>query len=73
MTTEPLRIVKVQKNTITIDESGVPTTVSIEKLTNAPAKFKQRHCATTSVQPELKSPKDGTPSVAGDNNTNKGE
>lgn len=61
----------VQKNTITIDDDGMPNTISIKKVTHTPSKTKQLQGATTSVQPEPYSTEDSTPSVARDNGTEK--
>lgn len=72
-TAESFLIVSLQKNTITIDEDGIANTVCIHGVAHAPAITKQTQRATTSVQPEIDSSKDSTPSKAYDKDTDKDE
>lgn len=59
----------VQKNTITIYENGLQNTVLTDRVNYTPAMVKQAQGATTSVQPELDSPRDGTTIAAHDDGT----
>lgn len=69
----PCRIVWVQKNTVTIDEEGIPNTVSVDRVIHEPSITDQTQHASTSAQTKLNFTKDGSTSDVCDNYTDKDE
>lgn len=63
----------IQRNTITIDENDIPITVSIDRVSHASAKTNQTQRVVTMVHPYLDATKEGTPSKAHDDSTDKDE
>lgn len=72
-TTGPFRVVSEQKDTIAIDEEGIPNRVSIDRITHAPLTATQLQQSVTSARPDLDVTGNDTPKAARPTDTNKDE
>lgn len=70
-TTEPFRIVIVQKKTATFDEDGMQNTASTYRMTHKPSRTRQSERTTISSKTEFDQTRDPTPSEARDSHTDK--